>query len=122
MKTPVAAYVWSDLYEAGRTEDGHEYYAEEYFVVVQFTDGSRLKHNHHFRGAVRHVDDEGCPHYEDVREKALAAATKLADKVRAFLTHNGVLTMTSWSEWHAEYGSAAYSEIDTVIWEKTQEQ
>ena len=48
----------SDLYQAGRTEDGDAYTAEVYYVMAEDEDGNRWQHFAAFPGCEVSVDPE----------------------------------------------------------------
>lgn len=99
------AYVTSELYVAGRTDDGEDYTAERYLVAVEFDNGMRYVHGHTFPGCVRHVDPEdGGQFFEDVREAAEADANKLVARINA----HGSICLDHWHEFNPVYGSKAY--------------
>ena len=101
--------VTSDLFNAGRTEDGTEFHAERYLVWAGDIDGTRYEHNSCFNGVKVHPNEEdGGSFFEDVREDAIAQAEKLAARVRAHIEVGGGLDMQYWREIDPVYGSAAY--------------
>jgi hypothetical protein len=121
VKKLIGASVTSDLYLAGKTEDGQDYTAERYFVQVEFSNGERLRHTTFFNGCNPVQDDqEGYWHFGDVREEARAAADKLAERVNAGIQGGVALNMAYWDEARPVYGSPAYSEADQVQWEREQ--
>ena len=97
--------VASDLYLAGKTEDGRDFHAELYYVVAEDADGNRWRHETSFRGAdpVRH--DDGFWQFGDVRASAQAAAERL---VLAIQRKGGAIDLAHWREMRPAYGSAAY--------------
>jgi hypothetical protein len=99
--------VCSDLYVAGRTEDGEDYTAEVYFVVAEDARGNRWRHHASFPGAgTPEYDEEGFgPYFADVRESAKAEADKLLARIVAA---GGRIDLAHWSEDRPAYGSAAY--------------
>ena len=68
----------SDLYKAGVTEDGYDYTAELYYVVIDLEDGRRFKSNAYFVGCKTGFDEEGESFFQDIREEAKAKAKELA--------------------------------------------
>ncbi len=99
----------SDLYEAGRTEDGEMFVAEVYFVQLEQVDGRRWRHESFARGATREVDPEtGWEYFGDVREEARAKMTRLADRVNAALESGGSVNWNLWYEVEPAYGSPVY--------------
>ena len=112
-------YVSSDLYRAGTDEDGEAYIAEYYFVMAEAKDGRRWVHQHTFNGAefYEHDDDHGYSYgYRDIREEAEAKAEALLAKVKKA----GVIDLTYWKSTYSAYGSSAYSEAETIAWERSQ--
>lgn len=103
------AYVASDLYDAGRSDDGHPFIAEAFFVVLQSDTGLRLRHNVTFPGAQLLVDDEtGEPHFADLRVEAAAKAERLADRVNGAIFEGRDIDPACWFEIDPAYGSDEY--------------
>jgi hypothetical protein len=97
--------VASDLYDAGRDDDGYPFIAELYYVVLQYEDGRTFRHNATFLGDELEVDDEdGMVYHNDVRTEALAKAEHLAERVR----QAGTVDFQYWEETDPAYGSDAY--------------
>jgi hypothetical protein len=112
-------YVTSELYVAGTTEDGHPYTAERYLVAVEAASGARHLHNTFFNGCEVSVDeDEGYTAFVDVREEAMAAAEKLAARVR----EAGMINLVHWYETQPAYGSDAYDRGGYEMLRKFEEQ
>lgn len=106
--------VRSDLYAAGRTEDGEVYIAESFFVVVTAPDGSRFQHAHSFPGCkAGYTPEEGIPYFQDVRAKAEAACERLVEQIK----ERGYIDLDKWIEITAVYGSDAWSEDMMVDFE-----
>ena len=97
--------VVSDLYLAGRTEDGADFTAEVYYVVAEDARGNRYAHVSRFPGADASRDDDGYWHFADVREASAAEATRLCARIEAA---GGVIDHAHWSPMRPAYGSAAY--------------
>jgi hypothetical protein len=103
------ASVASDLYQAGLTEDGRPFIAENYYVVIENAAGRRFAHNVVFNGAVVHFDDEEfCHYFEDVRQESKAKAEALCDRVSAALASGRALNLDLWVEVDPAYGSDEY--------------
>jgi hypothetical protein len=103
------ANVASDLYQAGLTEDGRPFIAENYYVVIENAAGRRFAHNVFFNGAVVHFDDEEfCHYFEDVREEAKAKAEALCDRVSSALASGRSINLDLWVEVDPAYGSDEY--------------
>lgn len=119
----VDVVVASDLYEAGRTEDGEQYTAELYYVLVEFENGARLRHKTSFPGceAICSPDEEdyGMVFFKDIRAEASTKAERLADRVLLALEQGRSLDYTYWHEADPVYGSRVY--LDKVA-EMTPEQ
>ena len=111
--------VVSELYRAGRTEDGAEYLAEVYLVQAENERGDRWIHPTRFKGCrVERVEDfeeseeNGYQSFGfftafvDVREDAKARAERLVERINAA---DGAVDLDLWSETSPAYGSAAYS-------------
>lgn len=96
--------VVSDVYVAGRTEDGVPYTAEVYFVTAVAPDGRRWNHFKRFHGCAVHLDEEGFQQFEDIREPAKAAAERVEARVLAARE----IDLAYWSETYPVYGSEAY--------------
>jgi hypothetical protein len=98
--------VISDLYNAGKTEDGEDFTAETFMVLAEDENGNRWAHNRSFEGCIVHIDLEcGMTHFEDIREAARAHA----DRLLARILESGRVDLDShWSERRPCYGSAAY--------------
>lgn len=99
--------IGSDAYEAGRTEDGHPYTAELFYVMVEDGDGNRWRHAVNFYGCNISYDSEGLPHFEDVRANANIRATTLLNKI---IVDGGKLDMAHWNIIRPVYGSSAYQQ------------
>jgi len=110
--------VGSDLYEAGRSEDGVPFVAEVYFVQVTLASGRRFRHSASWAGAAVSVDDEGYEYFEDVRAAALRSALRLRRRVR----RAGRVDLDHWVSARPVYGSAAYSSADEVELERLEEE
>ena len=98
----------SDLFDAGRTNDGERFSAEVYYVVVENNAGRRWASYDRFYGARRVVDDEGWVGFDDLREEASAAAEALASATRRVLESGGKLSVEDWYQVDPAYGSKAY--------------
>ena len=66
----------SDLFDAGKDNDGQVFAAEVYYVVIENGAGRRWASYDRFRGARREVDEEGWVSFDDLREAASAAADR----------------------------------------------
>lgn len=97
----------SELYEAGRTEDGRPYEAEAYTVVATLADGTRFTQGW-FPGCEVVTEDTEfgvMVFYNDVRERAESKAKALL----ATLKLAGVnVDDGSWSETYPVYASEAF--------------
>jgi hypothetical protein len=100
--------VGGDLYQAGRTEDGVPYIAENYFVTVEFEGGEVYRHREVFLGCKVEEDDEGYSHFGDIREESSRRANTLCERVQAHVAAGGTLDMSHWSFYRTIYGSGAY--------------
>lgn len=101
----------SDLYSAGRTEDGSDYHAELYYIQAESETGLRWDHPAAFHGAKRHTDDEGWPHFEDIREMARRQAERLLAQIQVYHAKHGI-SLDKWHPAPTAYGSAAYGPQD----------
>ena len=98
----------SDLFDAGRTNDGEVFAAEVYYVVVENGAGRRWASYDRFYGARRVVDDEGWVGFDDLREEASAAVEALAAATAQVLATGGKLSFQDWYQIDPAYGSRAY--------------
>lgn len=110
--------VFSDLYVAGKTEDNEEFLAEVYYVMATNARGERWVHELTFPSCRKHVDDEGLPHFEDIRPLAEARAEDLASRVRKALAAGGQINFDYWVETFPAYGSEAFSNEEMIAWER----
>ena len=109
MNATYTAYVSSDLYNAGRTEDGHAFIAEVFYVVMEDASGRRFRHEASFAGTQCVVDkEEGYAHFPDLRQEATAKAERLVVRVNASLKAGKGVDMDLWAEVDPAYGSDAY--------------
>jgi hypothetical protein len=98
--------VASDIYLAGRTEDGENFTAEVYYVVAEDERGNRWSHFSRFAGAEASRDEDGFWHFADVREAARAEAERLLARVEAA---GSPLNFDHWFGMAPAYGSFAYA-------------
>lgn len=108
--------VVTDLYLAGKTEDGEDYNAECYYVVVERRDGKRLAHSTVWNGCET-GDTPSCPeegdaggdaYFADIRKEAKAEAETLALRVEEV----GVIDDAHWVELEPSYGSEYYCKVN----------
>lgn len=107
----IAVDVCSEMYVAGRTEDG-EYTAEVYLVCAEFDSGEVYAHVERFKGCKveewADEDDYGTA-FIDIREEQKAKAERLALRVRAWVIGEGrKLDPPFWTFHRTVYGSTAY--------------
>ncbi len=100
----VSFEIASDLYVAGRTEDGQDYTAEVYFITATNARGDRWRHETTFPGCARENDEEGYTHFADIRAQAMEKAKTLIARMEA----RGTINLQHWSEDRPVYGSNAY--------------
>jgi hypothetical protein len=98
----------SDLFDAGKDNDGQVFAAEVYYVVIENGAGRRWASYDRFRGARREVDEEGWVSFDDLREEASAAAEALAAATKEVLASGGKLSLEDWYQIDPAYGSRAY--------------
>ena len=98
----------SDLFDAGKDNDGRVFAAEGYYVVIENGAGRRWASYDRFYGARRVVDDEGWVGFDDLREEASAAAEALASATRRVLESGGKLSYEDFHQIDPAYGSRAY--------------
>jgi hypothetical protein len=109
MNATYTASVASDLFNAGRTEDGTPFIAEVYFVEIENAAGRRFRHDATFSGVEVLVDEyEGGNYFVDRREEAAAKAECLTARVNAALKTGRGVDMDLWQEVDPAYGSDAY--------------
>jgi hypothetical protein len=114
MNATYTAYVASNAYTAGRTEDGHPFIAEVYFVEMENAAGRRFRHYASFPGTQCVIDEEeGYAHFPDLREEATAKADRLTARVNAALKADKGVDMDFWTEVDPAYGSDAYIDQGT---------
>lgn len=103
------AHVNTDLYQAGRTCDGHPFVAEAYYVVIENDRGRRFRHATTWCGTERMVCEEtGEPYFPDHREESRAKAERLCARVNAALVAGDDLDRFYWDEVDPAYGSDEY--------------
>jgi hypothetical protein len=102
--------VTSDLYNAGLNDDGTEYHAEVYLVLVEFSNGERWAHNTTFRSAKKEYDEDGYPHYADLRAEAREQACFLRDRILKAIGEGKILHKEHWHKYYPVYGSVAFLE------------
>ena len=104
----------SDVYEAGRDEDGEMVYGEEFYVFAEMEDGTRYRHNHSFNDTVwvniEDQEDYGVGgFYDRDKNKAVFEVVALMQKVE----NTGIIDIKKyWSRLSPAYGSQAY-----CVWE-----
>ena len=100
--------IGSDLYCAGRRDDGSEFHAERFYVFAEDARGNRWTHGSQFAGCAVHWSSEvGCNFFEDIREEARARAERLLARI---LAAGGRIDLQHWGESRPVYGSPAYEE------------
>lgn len=101
--------VVSDLFEAGRTEEGRPFIAERFSVqLVAVATGRRWAHKILISGVEVEHGDEGEVYFLDVRADAAARMERLAASVRDRLASGGRLDADFWVEVDPVYGSSEY--------------
>ncbi len=104
-------YVECDLYLAGLTEDGEEYQAESYYVVIERLDGHRSAHNTCFNGCIRHENvDNGFIGFQDIRKEAKKQANILVSRI----IDRGEIETDRWIEITPSYGSDYYCVCNNI--------
>lgn len=105
--------VISDLHNFGITEDGQQFIAERFMVMIETDSGKRWVHEHHFDGTKPVFEEEiGANHFPDLREEARAEAAKLVGRIEMHLSKGGEIDLAKWREQDPRYGSDAYLELD----------
>jgi hypothetical protein len=108
--TNFTAYAVSDLYKAGHSCDGHAFFADQFYVLIENEACRRFRHQAIFNGAevICNEDTDGEVVFKDVRAEALAKAEALAARVNAAIKAGVALDSSRWEEVDAAYGSDAY--------------
>lgn len=105
--------VISNLHNFGITEDGQQFIAERFMVMIETTSGKRWVHEHHFDGTKPVFEEEiGAMVFPDLREEAQAEAAKLVGRIEMHLSKGGEIDLAKWREEDPCYGSDAYIELD----------
>lgn len=94
----------SELYDAGRQDDGTPFIGEAYFLQVTLANGERLNHRVHFPGVERCTDEEGWVRFGDIRAQQLRRALRLRRAIR----RAGQIGEEMWEPGRPVYGSKAY--------------
>ena len=103
------AFVASDAYQAGLTDDGRPFTAELYYVVIENQKGRRFRHDRVFLGTEQQIDEDGFNvYFPDLRHQAQAKAEYLAARVNARLAKDLRLNFSYWAEIDPAYGSEEY--------------
>ena len=101
--------IGSDLYVAGRDEDGREFHAELFYLVAEDNSGNRWAHASTFPGCMVedwNDEDGGSGRaFNDIRPQAQADAQALLARIQAA---GGQINLDHWREMRPAYGSAAY--------------
>jgi hypothetical protein len=98
----------TELYKAGITEDGEEYSAEQYYIILEKADGERYAHFMSFKGCDAGFDEDGIPYFVDTRNIAMKDAETLLNRIQA----KGQVNLQYWKEIDPEYGSLAFQRIN----------
>jgi hypothetical protein len=102
--------VMSDVYVAGiRYDDGQPHHALQFYVVIEFKDGYRLRHERNFKGCVEYTNEDDEPSFRNVQQQAEASAAHLAQRIVQF----GKINTDHWYEIDPAYGSEAYDASGT---------
>jgi len=109
MQATYAAYVASDLYNAGNSCDGHPFFAESFYVVIENVRGTRFRHVASFRSTQRLICEEtGEAYFNNLHQEASDKAERLAARVNdAFASGKGI-DWAYWVEIDPAYGSEEY--------------
>lgn len=114
----------SDLYQAGRSDDGQPYIAECYYVLATDERGNRWRWHETFLGCRVEHDEEGYPHFADTREQAKAEVSVLLARMHAHGVHLRTAPgKIGWEPTRPAYGSPAYEAYgadDDIQWERSQ--
>lgn len=102
------AHIASDLFEAGKTEEGFPIVGELYYVIVENDKGRRFRHFHNFKGINVEFVEDGLVAISDLRDAAVSHALDLMHRVNAALAKGMKLDDELWAEIDPVYGSSAY--------------
>jgi len=102
------AAIHTDLYLAGITEDGEQYSAEVYYIVVEKEDGTRYAHFKAFKGCSVENLEDGYIAFNDVRKQAYKDAERLLQRIQ----QAGEIDLKYWNEIAPCYGSLAFQQIN----------
>lgn len=103
------AYAVSDLYTAGLACDGQPFIAEQFYVLIENTRGTRFRHVSTWNGTESVIcSDTGDTHFPDLTDQALAKATRLAERVNAAFAAGNGIDWAYWYEIDPAYGSDEY--------------
>ena len=94
----------SDLKQYGVQDDGHPFIGELFFVTITAPDGRRWVFNASYPGVKVEHDEEGLPHFMDIRPHARAQCEGLVRRIKA----HGKIDLQYWKEDRPAYGSEAY--------------
>jgi len=100
--------VRSDLYLAGKTEDGEDYTAECYYVTIERSDGKMYAHNEIYYGAKREETENGYPIFLDYREDAKIHVDYLKNRIKG----REEINLDYWSLMEPSYGSEYYCKVN----------
>jgi hypothetical protein len=104
--------VEGDLYVAGKDEEGRDFIAENYMVVVEYANGEVYRHKQVWLGC--RVEKADCEYdgpfllFHDIRAESEASANRLCARVQDHLKNGGNLREEHWSFRRTAYGSQAY--------------
>jgi len=98
----------SDVYCAGKTEDGYPYTAEVFYVVAVFPNGRRIAHSSTFRSCEVEQNEEGYNIFISIKDEAFSKVERLCSRIQKCLVNGGKLDMTYWDEINPVYGSDYY--------------
>jgi len=111
MNANLQVEIASNLYEAGRTEDGDPYVAEWFHIVAESESGRRWVHSFSLAGALAtRCEETGEPHFIDIREEAKARLGRVVARINAHLAAGGRLSKEHWREIDPAYGSQSYQD------------
>lgn len=111
--------VRSDLAGFGCTEDGQPYTAEVFYVQAENAEGYRWNHYMSFPACIRHTDEDGWNHFENVKADAIARVEKLLNRILTKLADGAVAVDNGyWYEAQPAYGSDAYINEEYYIVER----
>ena len=106
----------TELHQYGTDEDGTPFLGEVYYVIATNGQGNRFAHPAYFAGCQVEIHpEEGIPCFIDIREKATREVTDLLKTLKS--NPENEFNSSTWLKIPPAYGSEAYDEHATRLWE-----